>query len=586
VILLIALAAAASLSAASIEIARGPVHLRSGSEREWNEFPATSRGAHLRVSFSLERAVGESTLTLRQRDVKNNSWHVRINGQNVGTLEADERVMRRALPVPASVLRAGENWLEIEGKSPASDDIELSEVRLIARPLREYARESLVHVETMTDGERLPVRITVADAQGVLVPLTALRSSNLEAVRTGVVYTADGIASIGLPAGEYEVFASRGFEYSAPSRRIRLEPGKEQRVHFNLVHEVKMEGFVSCDTHVHTYELSKHGDASLRERAITAAGEGLDIVVATEHNQTADYFEVFRRLGLDSRVLTVRGNEVTTAMGHFNIFPLAPGAVPPNSRAADWASLAKTLGDATGAGVIVQNHPRDLHAGYRPFDPANHVSETGESLIGRPFFANAVEVVNSGAMYSDILQPVRDWMGLLEGGRRVAAIGASDTHTVDFVPIGQARTYIDVRSLGPAWRDRPQEVFGQLARGENLVSYGLAVELVHVSVRASRLTAEAAVYGPSWSSADRLMLFAGGKLLIERRLPSTRAAGLKHRHRLEATVPEGTKFVVAVVTGPGIRRPFWEVRKPYQPSSRDWNPQVIGVSRAIHVAPD
>src|SRR5688572_14558944 len=93
----------------------------------------------------------------------------------------------------------------------------------------------------------------------------------------------------------------------------------------------------------------------------------------------------------------------------------------------------QTVRSTEGVRVIVQNHPRDLHSNYRPFDPAHHISNIGENLQGRPFLANAMEVVNSGAMSSDPLQLVRDWLGMLTRGATVAAIGASDTHTVDFL---------------------------------------------------------------------------------------------------------------------------------------------------------
>src|SRR3712207_6912951 len=47
--------------------------------------------------------------------------------------------------------------------------------------------------------------------------------------------------------------------------------------------------------YVHTLELSGHGDASVDERVLTAAGEGLDVIVATEHNQVADYTPALQR---------------------------------------------------------------------------------------------------------------------------------------------------------------------------------------------------------------------------------------------------------------------------------------------------
>jgi hypothetical protein len=44
--------------------------------------------------------------------------------------------------------------------------------------------------------------------------------------------------------------------------------------------------------------------------------------------------------------------------------------------------------------------------------------------------------------------------------------------------------------------------------------------------------------------------------------------------------------LVALVTGPGVLQPFWEVRKPYQPTSDDWHPMISGVSRAVWIDVD
>jgi hypothetical protein len=512
------------------------------------------------------------TLRLRQRDVKNATWMISLNGQKLGALIEDERRMVQMLAVPAGVLQAGSNTLRIECEKPRfSDDIEVRDIRLEPLSRSEYLRQATVNVRVAEAGQPLPVRITVVDRQGWLVPFAALRAGAREAVRTGVVYTADGSTRIGLPKGRYRVYASRGFEYSAPSTSIALRTGDTRSLTFDVRREASMTGYISADTHVHTRELSGHGDATVAERVLTAAGEGLDLIVATEHNRVADYSTAIGEAGLQRWVLSVPGSEVTTPLGHFNVFPLGPH---PDAKEADWTKLMDSL-HGGGGRVVIQNHPRDVHLGYRPFDPAHHVSATGENLIGRPFRANAVEVVNSGAMHSDPLQLVRDWMGLLSRGLAVAAIGASDTHTVDFVPIGQARTYIEV--------PRPDVVTAvrQLAAGRNVVSYGLAADLeLAGEVRGGIVPVRVKVTGPSWSAADRVTVYADGVQVWQRAIRTGKRAGLKLNEVLQ--LPAG-KSLVAVATGPGVMEPFWEVRKPYQPMSDEWRPMVLGISRALFV---
>lgn len=562
-----------------ISLLKTKIHLRSGDVREWRAFPATSPGATKSVTFDAQANSTEYTLILRQHDVKNPTWPVILNGQKLGVLQDDERDMARVLPIPANLLRSGPNTLEIKGEPGRfSDGIEIKEIRIEPVPVHSWLTQTSVSVKVLTDGAPAPVRLTVVDAEGSLVPFATLRPEAYEAIRTGVLYTPDGIANIGLPVGEYRIFASRGFEYGAPSQRIKLQSGGTSTVELRIRKEVHLPGYISCDTHVHTLELSGHGDASVDERLLTAAGEGLNVIISTEHNKIEDYTPAVWRRNLNQWITAIPGSEVTTAVGHFNIFPARFGSVPPNPREQNWTILMDSIWKTDGVQVVVQNHPRDLHSNYRPFDPAHHNSGTGTNRNGRPVRANAMEVVNSGAMYSDPLQLVRDWLGLLTRGIPMAAVGSSDTHTVDFVPIGQARTYIKADTAETASRS--------LAEGRSLVSYGLAVELrlagsVQQKRQRTQVPVELTVYGPSWSSADHLRIYSNGEIVWEQPLKASRKAGRKLQTKVTLTLPRHDAALVAVATGPGVLQPFWEVRKPYQPVSDEWNPIVLGVSSAV-----
>lgn len=45
-------------------------------------------------------------------------------------------------------------------------------------------------------------------------------------------------------------------------------------------------------------------------------------------------------------------------------------------------------------------------------------------------------------------------------------------------------------------------------------------------------------------------------------------------------------FLVALAEGPGNIPLFWPIAKPYQPSSREWHPSVMGSSGAIWIDAD
>ena len=67
------------------------------------------------------------------------------------------------------------------------------------------------------------------------------------AVRAGVIYSANGQATIGLPAGDYTVYAGRGFEFDVDSVRLSLKPGDFAQKELAIHREVPTEGYVSCD---------------------------------------------------------------------------------------------------------------------------------------------------------------------------------------------------------------------------------------------------------------------------------------------------------------------------------------------------
>ena len=169
-----------------------------------------------------------------------------------------------------------------------------------------------------------------------------------------------------------------------------------------------INGYVSCDTHVHTLTYSGHGDATLDERVLTIAGEGIELPIATDHNCQVDYHDAAVKHGVRRYFTPVVGNEVTTSVGHFNIFPVSAGGPIPDYQLKDWKAIYESIAQRTGAPVVILNHPRDLHSDYRPFGPEHHNAVTGENLDGWVLRANAMEVINSGAQQSDVLRPCHD----------------------------------------------------------------------------------------------------------------------------------------------------------------------------------
>lgn len=595
--LFLALGAAMSTALAqAATIDAGRYHLGVTGQPEWEEFAAsTPHGPQLELKFTAPAAnTAEATLLIRQSNVKI-GWHVALNGQRIGTLEMLAQPLVRALPVKAGLLRAGENTLTIvRGASRLADDIVVSEIALEPGPRAAVFSASLaVTVSDAEHADGLPCRITIVDEREALIPLDAAEGQQL-ALRTGVAYTGDGRATLRAAPGTYTIYASRGFEYSVAQQKVTLVAGETQAVALTLRREVPTPGFVACDSHIHTLTHSKHGDATVDERLLTIAGEGIELAVATDHNHHADYTQAMERMGMSGHFRSVIGNEVSTKVGHFTAFPLTSDTPLPNSNLTDWLALLHNIRSVTGAKVIALNHPRDVHQNFTPFAPENFDPVTGELRAVPKFDVDAIEVVTSAAMQSDILQLYRDWFALLNHGHRVAGIGASDTHQVSEFILGQARTYAAVAHDAEPGAIDLDDVCASYRSGRLLVSFGLLTTMTvdgryrvgdTTTELGDELSIEVRVLGPSWVTADRVELFANG---IKVRAHSIAATDKVEKATVRWTLPRPPHDVhlVAIATGPGVTAPYWETPRPYQPTSKTFTPRILGSTNPIWVDAD
>lgn len=567
-------------------------NLRNGEIREWSEFPAQVQEKKLVIHFSSERNDVEQTLSLRQNDVKLN-WQVAINNFPLGSLIPDENGLLTYFKIPAGILQP-ENTLEIKCTSSVSDDIELGNIFIDHRPLSVVLSEANVDIEVF-EGETnklIPARITITTSDGILQTVSAASGEPL-AVRPGCVYTGSGKASLRLPAGRYTVYAGRGFEYGIDSTQLTIKSGDYVHKKFTINREVSTEDYISCDTHVHTFTYSRHGDATVSERVLTIAGEGLELPIITDHNIYVD----LKPFALDNKVeryfTPVTGNEITTQVGHFNLFPATPGIPVTDHRAENWKTLSGNIGDTSDGKAIVLNHGRDIHTGFRPFDAKKHLSGAGMRLDNWEIPANAMEVINSGSQQTDIMQLYRDWFGLLNRGYFLMPAGTSDSHDVSRYIVGQARTYIRSEDKDPAKID-VQAAVRNFRAGKVLVSLGLLTEITVNKIYgpgelvpySDEINVAVKVSGPGWTKAERVMLYVNGKKIREEKIENGNIPGVKWSGTWQLPIPGNDIFLVAIAEGPGHGMPYWRIAKPYQPSSPDWKPRLMGSTGAVWVDVD
>lgn len=566
-------------------------HLRNGEVPEWSEFPAEARNRELKIDFSFRGKAPEATLSLRQYDVKQ-SWDILLNEQKLASLITDEQDMIVYFSISNGTLRRGRNTLLIRCNSQTVDDIEVGQVRLDARPIKEVLSEASLEIQVLEGNKTLPSRITIVNSDGRLQTVAAAKKENL-AVRPGVVYTSNGKASFSLPAGNYKLYASRGFEYGVDSVEVELKPGDHIQKTLRIQREVDTEGWISSDTHIHTFTYSRHGDATMEERAITIAGEGIELPILTDHNVYVDLAPFAAVMGVDNYFTPVTGDELTTKFGHFNVFKTYPGTPVINHEVKDWDGVTKNINDRSNSKAIILNHARDIHNGFRPFGSNRHLSGAGTSVELLKFPANAMEVINSGSQQTKIMNLFNDWFGMVNRGYNLTPVGSSDSHDVSRYIVGQGRTYIKGNDNQPGKIDVDSAI-RNFKEGKVMVSLGLMSKIKvndqygpgDVAPGSEEIDVTVEVWGPAWAKADRITLYANGKKIQEAKIPGEAKPGLKWKNTWKIPAPGHDVFLVAIAEGPGHGMPFWPIAKPYQPESPEWTPRLIAATGAVWIDAD
>jgi hypothetical protein len=568
-------------------------YLRNGGAKEWATFPTVVNEKQLTLQFQSNGGDAPATLRLRQYDVKQN-WRIFINDKDIGGLVVDEKDMNTYFSIPNTLLRKGRNDLAIRAADDTPDDIRVGQITLHHQSMQDALNETKVDVTVLDEstGKPVPSRITIIDGEGILQTVAATSTHSL-AVRPGYVYSAGGSVSISLPSGRYTLYAGRGFEYSIDSARVELKPGDHITHTLRIKKEVETSGWVSSDTHVHTFTHSRHGDATIEERAISLAAEGIELPIITDHNQNIDISIAAKATGVSSYFTPVTGNELTTRVGHFNIFKTDSHQPAINANAESWNNVALNIGNKEHRQAVILNHARDIHNGFRPFDPTHHISTAGLSTLNWTFPANAMEVINSGSQQSHIMTLYNDWFGMMNHGYYLTPVGSSDSHDVSRFTVGQGRTYIKTSDAN-ASAIEVGDAIRNFIEGKVLVSLGLLTKVSvdgkygpgDLSPFKNNSDVAIEVFGPSWAHAERVSLYVNGVKVKEEKITNPKAAGQKWKGVWTIPVPTHDVFVVAIAEGSGAGMPYWPIAEPYQPVASEWIPKLMGSSGAIWIDAD
>lgn len=281
-----------------------------------------------------------------------------------------------------------------------------------------------------------------------------------------------------LPAGAYDVWVSRGIEYSLHKEAITLADGDQANVEARLGHVVDTTGWMSGDLHVHAIA-SPDSPIGNIERLKSFMAEGTDVIVATDHEIITDFTPFLASIPDGDRFLaSITGVELTTFdYGHYNAFPLVRDDTKRNGGAPDWGNgndagmtpgeLMASLHAFPGDQVVQLNHARNGFFSALNLDTRTLWSraqpewyriravepdpDTGDTRLFDDRFT-ALEIMN-GHSVTDTNMLIHDWFALLNRGLLRTGTAVSDTHKRHGYS-GTPRTYVRTGEDDPKKLDR------------------------------------------------------------------------------------------------------------------------------------
>lgn len=393
-----------------------------------------------------------------------------------------------------------------------------------------FAPTARLHVMAKeAEGGALPVRIQVIPKQLPPGAPAAWGEADEADGRLFQEFSMTGDATFDVPPGEVRVLVSRGYEWELFDETLTLEAGAKVDVNAALVHSVDTTGVMCADFHIHSFYSADSSDPVVH-KVKGAVADGLDVPVSSEHEWVIDFQPVIEQLGVQKWAFGMPSEELTTfTWGHFGVIPLRPRPELVNNGAMDWVGkkppqvLAEVHALADKPLVIV-NHPSGKDFGAY-FGSTGFERSTGKGkqpgMWSDEF--EAVEVFNDSNFDSNRDKSVGDWFALLDTGRKVWAVGSSDSHGLRTSPVGYPRTCIAFGHDDPQ-KLTPEAVRDGVASGAATVSGGLYMTVkgpggegpgATLSTGGGPVTFTVEVAAATWVDATTLEVIVNGKTVSE-----------------------------------------------------------------------
>ena len=390
---------------------------------------------------------------------------------------------------------------------------------------------------TDTEGHAIPAKIQFKGKGNTPTPNWAPETG--EHLVKNLAYTANGKADVTLEAGEYELTVSRGSEYHADFRTLKVEDGQTTEMAVKLARVVETAGWVSADFHSHS---SPSGDntSSQLGRVLNLIGEHIEFAPCTEHNRISTYEQHLGQLNAKAFMATVSGMELTGTplpLNHQNVFPLIfkprtqDGGAPMTDASPETQIERIAAWDNNSVKLIQQNHP-DI--GWLFYDrDGNKARDEGYS---RSFgLMNVMEIHPIDPLLKPSQFEVRDgktignqtalnWLQLLNQGLRIYGVVNTDSH-YNFHGSGGLKLWIKSSTDDPA-QINSDEMRDASREGHLIMSNGPYLEATFTEAgtdqepvisgqdlvaKSRKVSAKIRVQCPNWLDVDTVIVLVNGR---------------------------------------------------------------------------
>ena len=328
---------------------------------------------------------------------------------------------------------------------------------------------------------------------------------------------------IALAPGQYQIYATRGPEYSLEKTTLELSAGDKHNLDIAVPKHINpTPGFIASDLHVHS-GFSFDNAFAERERVRTFAAEQGEVMVASEHDVAVDYAPIIKKMGLTNQIASIQAIEATSLLptdlnpytnGHANFFPFTPtpyayrGGVL-NHEDKRWREVLANVREQHPNVLAQLNHPRrnlalsgetlpsdfediidngqfldHMGSAAHPFNPHKPLNSHPNNVLIEPHSETGVrdidfdliEVANPGSYYKERTQAVRlDWLAFLKQGIRMVATANSDSHNAS-QQVAVPRNMVAVKT--PSVPDFEQDDFLSSLKAGN--SYGTTGPMLEI----------------------------------------------------------------------------------------------------------